>query len=70
MTLPAISGTVRVATQPWLGLQGVKPALDCPSNDSRTKIERRCLYESAELEMRHTGNRIGGSNPSLSAKTF
>ena len=27
------------------------------------------MVESTALEMRHTGNRIGGSNPSLSAKT-
>ena len=26
------------------------------------------MVESTALEMRHTGNRIGGSNPSLSAK--
>jgi hypothetical protein len=26
------------------------------------------VVESTALEMRHTGNRIGGSNPSLSAK--
>ena len=25
------------------------------------------MVESTALEMRHTGNRIGGSNPSLSA---
>jgi hypothetical protein len=25
------------------------------------------VVESTALEMRHTGNRIGGSNPSLSA---
>jgi hypothetical protein len=28
------------------------------------------VVESTALEMRHTGNRIGGSNPSLSAKTL
>ena len=27
------------------------------------------MVESTALEMRHTGNRIGGSNPSLSANT-
>ena len=27
------------------------------------------MVESTALEMRHTGNRIGGSNPSLSAKS-
>ena len=27
------------------------------------------MVESTALEMRHTGNRIGGSNPSLSATT-
>ena len=27
------------------------------------------MVESTALEMRHTGNRIGGSNPSLSAST-
>ena len=26
------------------------------------------MVESTALEMRHTGNRIGGSNPSLSAR--
>lgn len=26
------------------------------------------MVECTALEMRHTGNRIGGSNPSLSAK--
>jgi hypothetical protein len=26
------------------------------------------VVECTALEMRHTGNRIGGSNPSLSAK--
>ena len=28
------------------------------------------MVERTALEMRHTGNRIGGSNPSLSAKSF
>ena len=28
------------------------------------------MVESTALEMRHTGNRIGGSNPSLSATCF
>ena len=28
------------------------------------------MVESTALEMRHTGNRIGGSNPPLSAKTL
>jgi hypothetical protein len=28
------------------------------------------VVESTALEMRHTGNRIGGSNPSLSASQF
>jgi hypothetical protein len=28
------------------------------------------VVESTALEMRHTGNRIGGSNPSLSAKSW
>ena len=28
------------------------------------------MVESTALEMRHTGNRIGGSNPSLSAITL
>jgi hypothetical protein len=27
------------------------------------------VVECTALEMRHTGNRIGGSNPSLSAKS-
>jgi hypothetical protein len=28
------------------------------------------VVESTALEMRHTGNRIGGSNPSLSAISY
>ena len=28
------------------------------------------MVESTALEMRHTGNRIGGSNPSLSANSL
>jgi hypothetical protein len=28
------------------------------------------VVECTALEMRHTGNRIGGSNPSLSARFF
>ncbi len=28
------------------------------------------MVECTALEMRHTGNRIGGSNPSLSAKLY
>ena len=28
------------------------------------------MVESTALEMRHTGNRIGGSNPSLSANAL
>ena len=28
------------------------------------------MVESTALEMRHTGNRIGGSNPSLSASVL
>ena len=37
-----------------------------------TSLEGRVLYPivATALEMRHTGNRIGGSNPSLSARSL
>src|SRR5579872_6840981 len=53
-----------------------KPAFPWPSHALNTRatldpsrVQRRGgrVVECTALEMRHTGNRIGGSNPSLSA---
>jgi hypothetical protein len=41
----------------------------CPRGKSQRRRGGR-VVECTALEMRHTGNRIGGSNPSLSATIY
>ena len=64
---PAVTNSDSRAVENALSIRPTSPILPAPTEGSGRFRRGGRVVDRTALEMRHTGNRIGGSNPSLSA---